>query len=60
MDKASLLNKKYQLLCQQLGDAHYKLKQLTEHIESLESQIENLNQCFPLLNELDAAAAEDK
>lgn len=60
MNKAEILNKQYLQLCQQLGDAHFKLKQLNAHIASLESQIDTLNNCYPILAKADAAAAAEQ
>lgn len=57
MDKQSFLNEKYLKLCQQLGDAHVKLKQLNIHIKSLEDNISSLNDAFPIIAELEAAKA---
>ncbi len=54
MDKKAFLNEKYLNLCQQLGDAYVKLKQLNDHIESLEKSISSLNDAFPLIAELEA------
>lgn len=58
MTKAEILNKKYLALCQQLGDAHFKLKQLNQHISELESKIRTLNECYPVIVEADVAAAK--
>lgn len=52
MDPKPALNKKYLNLCQQLGDAQYKLDQLKEHISSLKDQIASLDRCFPLVQEI--------
>lgn len=59
MDKQKFLNEKYQKLCQQLGDAHFKRNQLNEHISNLESAIASLNDAFPLIAELEARQAQE-
>lgn len=54
MEKQAFLNKKYLELCQQLGDAVHKKQQLEDHISSIKSKIETLNESFELMAQFDA------
>lgn len=54
MNHKDLLNQKYQTLCQQLGDAQFKLDQLERHIAEIKSQIKSLNDASPILDQLHA------
>lgn len=53
------LNKQYQSVCQQLGDAHLKLQQLKDHIASLEKEAELLNKLYPHLQQLELELKKD-
>lgn len=54
MTEQQFLNQKYQILCQELGDALIKQEKLDTHIKSLKLRIEHLNQAQPLMAELAA------
>lgn len=60
MQKQDFLNKKYLELCQQLGDAVNKRRQLNDHIDSLQSKIESLNESFAIMAEYEAIKAKEQ
>jgi len=54
MNKQEFLNKKYQILCQQLGDAYLKKEQLEELIQSIKTQITTLDKSFNIIGEFES------
>lgn len=55
MDTQMLLNRKYSQLCQQLGDATYRLGLLQSQIESLKQEIKTLDALVPELKAMTKA-----
>ncbi len=58
MKTTEWLQSKYNSLCTELGDKHYKLKALSDAIGVLESQIKELNRVAPELQSMDKVQQE--